>query len=80
MPHQYKYSGYGIGFSFRIFIYRWKHGKNDIILGPDLSSSVHIDYENKNILVLSEGRTQGLDDTKLTAEAIHATNFTQRKD
>ena len=41
---------------------------------------MHIDYENKNILVLSEGRTQGLDDAKLTAEAIHATNFTQRKD
>ena len=40
-----------------------------------LSSSVHIDNENKDISILGEGPTQGLDDTTLTAEAKF--NFTQ---
>ena len=33
-----------------------------------MSSSVHIDKENKDILILGEGPTQGLDDTTLKAE------------
>ena len=44
-------------------------GKNVIIFGADLSSSVHIDNKFKYILMLDEGPTQGLDDTTLTAEA-----------
>ena len=36
-------------------------GKNVIILGADMSSSVHIDNKKKNILVLGEVRTQRLD-------------------
>ena len=42
-----------------------------------MSSSVHIDNKNKDILILSEGPTQGLDDTALTAEAKYPINFTQ---
>ena len=42
-----------------------------------MSSSVHIDNKNKDILILGEGRTQGLDDTTLTAEAKYSINFTQ---
>ena len=38
---------------------------------------VHIDNENKDILILGEGPTQGLDDTTLTAEAKYPINFTQ---
>ena len=34
-----------------------------------MSSSVHIDNEKKDILILGKGSTQGLDDAKLTAEA-----------
>ena len=34
-----------------------------------MSSSVHIDNKNKDILILGEGQTQGLDDTALTSEA-----------
>ena len=50
-------------------------GKNVINFGADISSSVHIDNKNKDILV---GRpTQGLDDATLTAEAIYPINFTQ---
>ena len=42
-----------------------------------MSSSVHIDNENKDILILGEGPTQGLDDTILTTEAKYPIAFTQ---
>ena len=42
-----------------------------------MSSSVHIDNKNKDILIRSEGPTQGLDDTTLTAEAKYLISFTQ---
>ena len=45
-------------------------------MGADMSSSVYVDNENKNILVLSEDPTQGLDDTTLTAEVKYSINFT----
>ena len=38
--------------------------------GVNISSSVHIDNNKKDILVPGEDPTQGLDDTKITAEAI----------
>ena len=52
-------------------------GKNDIIFGVDMSSYGHIDNKSKDILILGEGSTQGLDDTTLTAKAIYPINFTQ---
>ena len=52
-------------------------GKSVIISGADMSSSVHIDNKNKDILILGEGPTQGLDDTTLTAEANYPINFAQ---
>ena len=48
--------------------------KNVIIFGADMSSSVHIDNENKHIVIPSGGPTQGLDDNTLTAEAIYPVN------
>ena len=42
-----------------------------------MSSSVHIDNKNKNILILGEEPTQVLDDTTLTAELKCPINFTQ---
>ena len=42
--------------------------KQVIIFGADMSSSVHIDNKKKDILILGEGSTQGLDDTTLIAE------------
>ena len=42
-----------------------------------MSSSVHVDNKGKDILILGEGPTQGLDDTTLTAEAKYPINFTQ---
>ena len=41
-----------------------------------MSSSVHVANKNKNILILDEGPTQGLD-TTLTVEAKCPINFTQ---
>ena len=52
-------------------------GKNAIIFWADMSSSVHIENKGKDILLLGEGSTQGLDDTTLTAEAKYPVNFTQ---
>ena len=42
-----------------------------------MSSSVHIDNKNKDILILRKGPTQGLDETTLTAEEKYPANFTQ---
>ena len=52
-------------------------GKNFIIFGADMSSSVHIDNNVKDILILGEGPTQRLDDTTLTAETIYPINIIQ---
>ena len=42
-----------------------------------MSSSLHIDNREKDILILAEGPTQGLDNTTLAAEAKYPINFTQ---
>ena len=52
-------------------------GKDVIIFGADMSSSIHIDNKNKDILILDKGPTQGLDDITLTAGAKYLINFTQ---
>ena len=52
-------------------------GKNVIIFGADMSSSVHVDNKGKDILILGEGPTQGLDDTALAAKTRYPINFTQ---
>ena len=77
---KYKYPGYGIGFdSHSEFLFtNGSFGKNVIIFGADMSSSVHIDTKGKDISILGEGPTQGLDDTTLTAEAKYSINFMQR--
>ena len=51
--------------------------KNIIIFGADMTSSVHIDNKNNDILILFEELTQGLDDTTLTVEAKCPVNFAQ---
>ena len=56
-------------------------GKNVIILGDDISSSVHIENKKKDVLILGKGLTDGLDDISLTEEAESCINFskTQQK-
>ena len=41
---------------------------------------MHIDNKGKDILILGEGPTQGLDDITLSAEAKYPINFTQSRE
>ena len=66
-----------IRFSFRIFVTDSSLGKNFIIFGVDMSSSVQIDKKRKDVLALGKEPTQGLDNTTLTAEAIYPINVTE---
>ena len=72
-PDKYKYSGYVTGFnSCSEFSFTDGNvGKNVIWVGADMSSSVHTDNKNRDILTLGEGTTQGLDNITLTEEAKH---------
>ena len=68
---KYKYSGYGIGFDSRgSFSYpSGGDGRNVIIFGADMSSSVHV-------LVLGKAFIQGINGTTIYAEKMYSTNFT----
>ena len=48
----------------------------NVIVGADMSSSVHVDKNGKDILILGEGQKQGLNYT-FTAEAKYPINFRQ---
>ena len=55
-------------------------GKKIITFGVDMSSSVHIDDNKKDILILGKGPTQAtqvLDDATLIAEAQYSINFSR---
>ena len=76
---KYRYTGYGIWFDFcsEFLFTDGNCGKNVIIFGADMSSSVYVDNKGKYILILGGRPTQGLDDTTLTAQAIYPFDFTQ---
>ena len=59
-PDKYKYSGYGIGFDLHsnFSLPDCSMGKNIIIFGVDMSSSVHIDNKKEDNLILGKGPTQ----------------------
>ena len=42
--------------------------ENCIIFGVDMSSSVHVDKNKKDIIILGKGPTQGLDGTTFNIE------------
>ena len=44
-----------------------------------MSSSVHIDNEGKDILILGSGPTQGLGEHPLIAEKLYSVNFTDHR-
>ena len=58
-PHKYEYSSYDIGFDsyLKFSLTDGSVCKNVIIIGVDISSSVHIDIKNKDILILGKGPT-----------------------
>ena len=73
------YSSYGIRLDSRTEL-SWTDesvGKNGIISGVNMSSSVHIDNKGKYILIHGKGPTQELADTALTAEAQCSVNFSR---
>ena len=75
---QYKYSGYGIGFDRKgKFSSGNGFGRNCIISGADISSSVRANNKTKNILVLAKDFVQGLDNTTIYAEILFSINFTK---
>ena len=78
-PDKYKYSSYGKGFDSRseFSLPDGSIGKNAIIFGADMSSSVYIDNANKIVLILGEEPTQGLDDTPLKADVQYSINFSR---
>ena len=77
---KYGYSGYGIGFDgrSRFSFPGGGFGQNIIIFGVDMSSSTKIDNRKKDILILGNGRNQGLEHT-LSAEKMYSINFTVTK-
>ena len=52
-------------------------GRNEIILGADMTSSAHVGGKKKDILIIEKGPTDRLDDITLTAEKEYSTNFTE---
>ena len=73
---QYKYSGYGIGFDRKgEFSFGNGFGRNVIILGADMNSSVHANNKTKSILVLGEDFIQG--QTTIYTEKLYLINFTK---
>ena len=72
-----KYCRYGIGFDRkRKFSVGNGFGRNCITFGVDMSSSVHVDNNKKDILIFGEGPTQGLYGITLTAEEKYSINST----
>ena len=76
---KYKYSGYGIAFDGKgsFSFPGGRYGQNVIIFGADTNSSLHIDNQGKDILILGTGPTQGLGKHSLTAEKMYSINFTK---
>ena len=75
---QYKCSGYGIGFDRRgKFSFENGFGRNVIILGEDMSSSVHANNKTRNSLVLGKDFIHRIDNTKIYFEKLHSINFTE---
>ena len=74
---KYKFFGYGIGFDLK-GTFRFPatgFGRNVIIFGADMDSSVHIDNEKKYISIFGKSPTQGLYDTTLAAKKMYSINF-----
>ena len=54
-------------------------GRNLVIFGVNMSSSINADNKGNNNLILGRGPTQGLGEHSLTAEKIYSINFTDHR-
>ena len=52
-------------------------GRNVIIFGADMSSSVHANNKTKSLLVLGKDFIQVIDNTAIYAEKLYSINFTE---
>ena len=78
---KYKYSGYGIGFGKgNVYPVGNRFGRNVIISGADMSSSVQVDNKGKDILILGRDPMQGQGEHSLTAEKMYSVNFTDHRE
>ena len=77
---KYKCSGYGIGFD-RVNVSSFGNGfgRNVVISGVDMSSSVHVDNKGKDISVPGKGPMHGLGEHSLTAEKLYSVNLTDHR-
>ena len=76
---KYKYSWYGIAFD-RTSSFSFSgggYGQNVIIFAVGMNSSIHVDNNGKDILILGKGPTQGLREHSLTAEKMYSINFSK---
>ena len=55
-------------------------GRNVVIFGAGMNSSVHIDNKGKDILILRKGPTQALGEHSLTPEKLYSVNFTDHRE
>ena len=75
---KYKYSGYATGFNWHeTFSVANVFGKNEVFFGANMSSSVHVGNNKKDILTLGVGLAQGLDNTTLTSEKRYLISCTE---
>ena len=76
---KYKHSGCGIAFD-RTSSFSFPgggNGQNVIIFRADMNSSIHIDNNRKDTLILGKDPTQGLGEHSLTAEKMYSINFSK---
>ena len=82
-PDKYKYSAYGMEFDScsEFLLADGSMGNYFITFGANMNLSACIGNKGKDFLILDEGRTQGLEDTALTAEAKYSikSSRSQRK-
>ena len=80
------YKGYGLCFDERSNFshtitqdgrQRTSNGKNVLIFGADMSSSIHATNRANHIYCFGEGLTQGINDTTIYAEKNYYRNFTE---
>ena len=76
---QYKYSGYDVRFdrTGEFSVGSRGFGRNCIIFGVDMSSSVHANNRKNNILVLGKDFTHGINGTTIYAEGLYKSNLAE---
>ena len=57
-----------------------RFGRNIVIFGVDMNSSVHVNNKEKDILILGKGPSKGLGEHSLTPGKMYSVNFTDNRD